>query len=174
VDTNNKVCDPRANQSIKGTVNPYEVDSSYVLTIGWPERKEASFLNNIIGESPYSKDMIVNGRISWKDFMLCELFSDILQELSIEVMNEKPKEHPAIEMGAFFTELNTSDFVLPMSVDKGRQSMSPFTLQRFPSFSFQRFPSLSEISEPGWISTSAPNGPSAISFSPSGFSPRID
>lgn len=156
LDEKGDVIDPRVKLSVKGSDKPYRVDSRFVLTIGWPERKEAPFLDNIIGDSPYPEDVIVNGRISWKDFMQCELFSDILQELSIEVTNEKPEKHPAIGMGAFFTELNAADFILPMS---------PVTFQKFPSFS--------DVGEPNWMSTFAPDGPSAISFSPSGFSPHI-
>jgi hypothetical protein len=84
-----QVVDPRIKHSIKDANKPYEIDSRFVLTIGWPDYNDVAYLNKILGKSPYSEDMIVNGRISWKDFMQCELFSDILQELRFEVTSEK-------------------------------------------------------------------------------------
>jgi hypothetical protein len=128
LDGKGNVIDPRIKKTIKGAEKPYNVDSRFVLTIGWPERKEAPFLNKIIGASPYPEGVIVNGRISWKDFIQNELFSDILKKLKIDVTNEKPEKHPTIVMGAFFTELNFVDCILPSSpVDNGHSEMPPFT-----------------------------------------------
>lgn len=148
LDEKGNVCDPRVRGFTKVACKPYRVDSRFVLTIEWPERNEALFLNNIIDSSPYPEDAVVNGRISWKDFVSHEMFSGIFQELKIEVMNENPKKHPVLGMGEFFTELNVTDFILPSSpINKDKQYKS--------SFSFQKFPSFSDVSKSNWVKTQA-------------------
>jgi hypothetical protein len=129
LDENDKVVNPRVRITIKGASRPYSVDGRFVATIGWPDRKEAPFLDKILGASPYPEGTIVNGRIPWKDFIQNELFSDILQKLKIDVMNEKPEKHPTIELGSFFTKLNLEDCVLPYSpVDNYLLDFPPLAL----------------------------------------------
>jgi hypothetical protein len=110
------IVDPRVKQTIKGANKPYELDSRFVMTIAWPDHKDARFLDNILSTSPYPKGMIVNGRISWENFISNELFADFIGEIKQELINEKPENHPAILMGGkIVSEFKSLNFKLKES-----------------------------------------------------------
>ena len=89
MDENDDIIDPVVKRSSKGSVPPYKIDSRFVLTIGWPDRDESPFLNRIIAKSPYPDGAVVNGRISWKEFISHKIFQEFIQELKIEEANGK-------------------------------------------------------------------------------------
>ena len=110
---NGEVSNPRIKHSEIESLPPFNVDSRYVLTIAWPKRESAPFLDKLINKSPYPEGTIVHGRISWEDFVNHPLFSEKMRNLRLEIENEHSEEHPALKMGSAFTNKKIEEFVRP-------------------------------------------------------------